>query len=45
MVLVQFAFSWQEWFPSFLHFLVNIYEIRDKKMGFQNYVKIAVHKP
>ena len=25
--------------------LVNIYEITDKKMGFQNYAKIIVHKP
>ena len=25
--------------------LVNVYEITDQKMGFQNYAKIAVHKP
>ena len=25
--------------------LVNVYEITDEKMGFQNYAKIAVHKP
>ena len=25
--------------------LVNVYEITDEKMGFQNDAKIAVHKP
>ena len=39
MVLVQFAFSWQEWFPSFLPFLVNVYEIRDKKNGISKLCK------
>ena len=42
LVLVQFAFSWQEWFP--LHSLMSM-KSQMKKMGFQNYAKVAVHKP
>ena len=42
MVLLQFAFSWQESFP--LHSSTSI-KSEIKKVGFQNYAKIAVHKP
>ena len=41
LVLVQFASSWQEWFP--LHSSMSM-KSQMKKMGFQNYAKIAVHK-
>ena len=40
LVLVQFAFSWQEWFP--LHSSMSM-KSQIKKMGFRNYAKIVVH--
>ena len=42
LVLVQFAFSWQEWFP--LHSSMSM-KSQMKKLGFQNYAKTVVHKP
>ena len=43
LVLVQFASSWQEWFP--LHSSMSMKSQIKKKMGYRNYAKIVVHKP